>query len=120
MLNLYVQNYLSVLKKNFMLVVIALVLLAVTFFIWAGIPFFIIGILVGDLTSNFVIIYLCISLSGGFLFSIYFVPVNLKVAKNIAEIKRRSVASSFVRLQTIWILVCSFTFAIVLNIVIRL
>ena len=103
-----------------MLIIMAIVLLAVTFFIWAGVPFFIIGSLVAELTSNPVIIYFCISLSGGFLFSFYFVPVNLKVAKNIASIKRKSVTSSFVRLQTIWGLVCSFTFAIVLNIVIQL
>lgn len=97
-----------------MLVVMALVLLAVTFFIWAGVPFFMIGSLVADLTSNIVIIYLCISLSGGFLFSLYFVPFNLKVAKNIASIKNLSVGIAFVYFQTIWILVSSLIFGIAL------
>ena len=85
---------------------------------WCSI--FIIGGLVADLTSNFVIIYFCISMSGGLLFSLYFVPVNLKVAKNIASIKDVSVLISFVYLQTIWILVSSFIFAIVLYFVIQL
>lgn len=93
-----------------MLVAIALVLLAVTLFVWAGVPFFVIGNLVADFTSNFVIIYFCISLSGGFLFSSYFVPFNLKVAKNIASIKNISIAIAFVYLQTIWLLVSSFIF----------
>ncbi len=93
-----------------MLIVMALVLLAVTFFVWAGVPFFIIGSLVADFTSNFVIIYFCIALSGGFLFSFYFVPFNVKVAKNIARIKNLSVAVAFVYLQTVWILVSSLIF----------
>ncbi|WP_338472606.1 hypothetical protein R4Z10_07660 [Niallia sp. XMNu-256] len=92
----------------------AIVLLAVTFFIWARVPFFIIGNLAADLTSNFVIIYLCISLSGGFLISFYFVPFNLKLAKNIASIKDTSKAKSFIYLQTILIIGCSLIFAIVL------
>lgn len=73
-----------------MLVLMALVLLAVTFFIWTGVPFFIISSLVAELTSNFVIVYLCISLSGGILFSLYFVPLHLKVAKNIGNIITRN------------------------------
>ena len=39
-MNLYIHNYIEVLKRNFMLVIMALVLLVVTFFIWAGVPFF--------------------------------------------------------------------------------
>lgn len=69
-MNLFFHHYLDVFKRNFMLVVMSLVLLAVTFFIWAGVPFFIVGKLVPDFTSNFIVIYLCISLSGGFLFSL--------------------------------------------------
>jgi len=101
-----------------MLAIMAFVLLAVTFFVWAGVPFFIIGSLVADLTSNFAIIYLCIFLSGGFLFSFYFLPINLKVAKNVAGLKQQSMGSSFVYLQTIWMLVCSSLFAIVMYMII--
>lgn len=95
-----------------MLVLMALVLLTVTFFIWAGFPFFIIANLVADFTSNFVIIYLCTALSGGFLFSFYFMPLNLEVAKKIGSLKGNSVAKSFIYLQTIWITVSSLIFVI--------
>lgn len=98
-----------------MLVLMALVLLAVTFFIWTGVPFFIISSLVAELTSNFVIVYLCISLSGGILFSLYFVPLHLKVAKNIGNIKGNRTIISFMYLQTIFILVSSLIFSIVLG-----
>ncbi len=98
----------------------ALFLLALTFFIWAGVPFFIIGSAIAELTSNMIIIHLCISLSGGFLFSLFFVPINLKVAKNIAEIKQCSVLDSFMSIEIIWLLICSLIFEIILNIVIKL
>ncbi|WP_404451909.1 hypothetical protein LG329_16400 [Virgibacillus necropolis] len=119
-MSFYFQNYLSVLKNNFMLVIMASILLVLTFFIWAGFPFFIIGGVVADLTANFAFIHFCISLSGGILFSLFFVPINLKVAKSIANIKHCGVASSFVHIQTIWTLVCSIIFEIVMSIVLQL
>ncbi|MBM7602584.1 hypothetical protein JOC75_000554 [Metabacillus crassostreae] len=119
-MSLYSQNYSMVLKKNFMLVIIASVLLFFTFFIWAGVPVFIIGNFISELTSNLPIIYLCISISGGFLFSLFFVPINLKVAKNIANIKNRSVIISFMRIEVIWILFCSLIFALIFSILIQL
>ena len=119
-MSLYLQNYSNVLKKNFMLVIIALVLLVLTFFIWAGVPLFIIGNSVAELTSNLVIIHLCISISGGFLFSLFFVPINIKVSQNIADIKNRSVMISFIRIEIIWILVCSLIIEIIFSIVIQL
>ncbi|MHA6251500.1 hypothetical protein [Oceanobacillus sp. CAU 1775] len=109
-MNLYLHNYLDVFKRNFMLVVMAMVLLAVTFFVWAGIPFFVVGSLIAEFTSNYVIIYFCISLSGGFLFSFYFAPFNLKVSKNIASIKNISTVVAFATVQTVWILVSSLIF----------
>lgn len=119
-MSLYFQNYSNVLKKNFILVIIALVLLVLTFSIWAGVPLFIIGNSVAELTSNLVIIHLCISISGGFLFSLFFVPINIKVSQNIADIKNRSVMISFIRIEIIWILVCSLIFEIIFIIVIQL
>lgn len=118
-MSLYSQNYSIVLKKNFMLVIMASVLLVLTFFLWAGVPVFIIGSFVSELTSNLAIIHLCISISGGFLFSLFFVPINLKVAKHIANIKDRRVIISFMRIEIIWILVCSLIFAIIFSIVIQ-
>lgn len=119
-MNLYLQSYLNVLKRNFMLVMMASILIVLTFGIWAGIPLFIIGIAVADLTANLAIIHFCISVSVGLLFSLFFVPINLKVAKHIADIKHRGVVISFVRIQTIWILVCAVIFEIVLSIFMQL
>ena len=113
-MDLYFQNYLIVLKRNFMLVIMASLLLILTFFIWAGFPVFIIGGLVADLTANLAIIHFCISLSAGFLFSLFFVPINLKVAKNIATIKYRGVGRSFIYIQLTWTLVSSVIFELVL------
>lgn len=113
-LNLYLNSYIKVLKRNYLLVLMASVLLTVTFFIWAGVPFFIVPSLLSKLTSNFVIVFLCISLSSGVLFSLYFVPLNLKVAKNIGNIKGSHTSKSFIYLQTIFIFVSSLVFAIVL------
>lgn len=119
-MSLYFQNYSIVLKKNFMLMIMASVLLVITFFLWAGVPVFMIGSLISKITSNLAIIHLCISFSGGFLFSLFFVPINLKVAKHIANVKNRSVLISFMRIEIIWIFACSLIFLIVFNIVIKL
>lgn len=116
-MSLYFQTYSNVLKKNFMLVIMASVLLVLTFYIWVGFAIFIVGASVAELTANLIIIHLSISISGGFLFSLFFLPINLKVAKNIAEIKERSKLMSFIRLELVWILICSLIFEIILRIV---
>lgn len=118
-MNIYYHNYLKVLKKNFMLLIMALVLLILTFFIWVGVPFFIIGIIVSDLTSSLILIHLGISLSGGLLFSLYFAPINLKVARRIADIKHRGLIYSFICIETVWILVSALIFEVTLSIVVQ-
>ena len=115
----YFNSYLNVLKRNFMLVIIALMLLIPTFFIWAGIPFFMVGSAVGNLTANPILIYLCISLSGGLIFSLYFLPINLKVAREIEVIKQLSSLNSFLRLEAVWIIVVAMIYVIVLNIIVQ-
>ena len=117
-MKMYFHNYIKVLKRNYMLVFMAIVLLVFTFFIWAGFPFFIIGSSVSNLTTNVAIIYFCISLSGGILFTLYFVPINLKVAKSMAPFKKQSVIRSFIQIQVIWIFICTVIFALALSILI--
>ncbi|WP_449539723.1 hypothetical protein [Ferdinandcohnia sp. Marseille-Q9671] len=119
-MSLYFQNYTYVLKKNYMLVIMSSMLLLLTFFIWAGVPVFVIGSAVSDVTANFVIVHLCMSLTGGFLFSLYFVPINVKVAAHRANLKQTNVVRPFVYIQTMWIIVSSIIFGIGLNLVIRL
>jgi hypothetical protein len=119
-MGLYCYNYSIVLKKNFMLVIMASMLLILTFFLWAGIPVFIVGSLVSGMTSNLAIAQICIYISGGLLFSLFFVPINLEVAKQIAKLKNRSVMISFIYIEIVWILVCSLIFAIAFRIVMKL
>ena len=119
-MNLYAQSYLTVLKKDFMLVIIAAALLFFTFFLWAGVPVFIIGSFVSTFTSNLVINHLSMSVSTAFLFSLYFVPLNLKVAKHIANRKNRSFMYAFIRVEMIWIAVCSLIFEMIILIHLRL
>lgn len=99
-----------------MLVVIALMLLIPTFFIWAGIPFFFVGSAVSNLTANPILIHLCIALSGGLIFSVYFLPINLIVARKIAVIKKQSSIYSFLRLEALWITGVAMIYIIVLNV----
>lgn len=116
-MKLYCSSYLSVLKENLMLVIMALILLIVTFFIWAGIPLFVIGSMISDLTSNFVLAHIGMSLSVGILFSLYFIPINLKVAKNIAVIKDRGSLNSFLCIEAVWILVVALIFELLLGVI---
>lgn len=101
----YSAAYKKVLRKNFMLVIIAFVLLFPTFFVWAGVPFFIIGGAVAHITTSPILVYLCVALSGGILFSLYFLPINVKVARYMADTKESSALYSFLRLEMIWIVV---------------
>ncbi|WP_047980223.1 hypothetical protein [Ornithinibacillus contaminans] len=117
-MSLYFQSLANVLKNNFMLVLMAAVLLVMTYFIWFGVPIFIIGSAVADVTSNLFIIHVCVSLSGGILFSLYFVPFNLKVAKKVADLKHGSVMHSFIRIEIVWIVVCALIFEVVICIAI--
>ncbi|MBR7554010.1 hypothetical protein ACFFJI_02400 [Allobacillus sp. GCM10007491] len=116
-MSIYFQSYLHVLKKNYMLVVIAAVLLILTYFIWAGVPFFIIGNIVADATSSGFVTLLSIALSGGFLFSLYFLPIHIKVAKRVASFEHRSVKKLFVQIQLVWIFICSAIFAISMSVI---
>ncbi|ASK64152.1 hypothetical protein CFK37_19340 [Virgibacillus phasianinus] len=116
-MQLYCDSYLAVLKNNFMLIIMAFVLLIVTFFIWVGFPIFVIGIVVADITSNFVLTHIGVSLSVGLLFSLYFIPINLKVAKNIAVIKSRGPMNSFIRIEAVWILVGAFIFELIFSVI---
>lgn len=101
----YGAIYINVLQKNFMLAIIAIALLVFTFFIWAGIPFFLVGSFVESITASRALTYFSIALSGGIIFSLYFLPINLRVARSMANIKESSVLSSFLKLEMVWVAV---------------
>ncbi|MUV37649.1 hypothetical protein JNUCC1_01455 [Lentibacillus sp. JNUCC-1] len=110
------ESYLHVLKKNFMLVIMAVGLMVFTFFLWAGVPVFIVGGAMGHLTMNPLVLHAAVSLSAGFLFAFYFAPINLKVAGHVAQLKNDRSFKSFVKIQTVWIVCCAILFEIALMI----
>lgn len=97
-----------------MLAIMAVVLLTVTIPYWFGVPIYIIGGIVSNFTTNYVLIHISIALSGGLLFPLYFVPINVEVAKNIANIKQQSTIKTFIWIQFTWILVYSVLFEIII------
>ncbi|WP_411954153.1 hypothetical protein ACKXGF_13155 [Alkalibacillus sp. S2W] len=109
--------YFKSLRKNFMLVVIALILSIPTFFIWAGIPFFIMGGVVESMTTSTWLVYLSVSLSGGFLFSLYFLPFHLNVARNMANTMRYNMVKALIYIQTFFITVSAVFFGIAIIII---
>lgn len=108
----YFQSYKHVLKKDIMLVLIALVLLFFTFGYWLVIPVFYVSLTISNITNSIIINYLCILFSVGFLFSLYFLPINLKVARNIAVTKKHSFLSCFLVIEVIWIVFAAILFGI--------
>lgn len=116
----YFQSYKQVLKKDIMLVLIALVLLFFTFGYWLVIPVFYVSLTISNITNSIIINYLCILFSVGFLFSLYFLPINLKVARNIAVSKKHSFLSCFLMIEVVWIVVATILFGIAIIIFLHL
>ena len=116
----YFQSYKHVLKKDIMLVLIALVLLFFTFGYWLVIPVFYVSLTISNITNSIIINYLCILFSVGFLFSLYFLPINLKVARNIAVSKKHSFLSCFLMIEVVWIVVAAILFGIAIIIFLHL
>ncbi|AMW99245.1 hypothetical protein ATY39_07060 [Rummeliibacillus stabekisii] len=116
----YFQSYKQVLKKDIMLVLIALVLLFFTFGYWLVIPVFYVSLTISNITNSIIINYLCILFSVGFLFSLYFLPINLKVARNIAVSKKHSFLSCFLMIEVVWIVVAAILFGIAIIIFLHL
>lgn len=113
----YYNMYIDVLKKNFILAIIAVILLFPTFFIWAGVPVFIVGNTLSKIVTSPFLISLGVSLSGGILFSLYLLPINLKVARHIAGARKSNVFYSFLRLEIGWIVFGAIIWAMVIRLV---
>ncbi len=99
------NSYVQVLKKDFMLAIIAIALLFFTFFMWAGFPIFFIAPALARLTANLTFIYVAILFLTSLLFTLYFLPINLKVARHIATVKNRNSIRSFIRIEILWIVI---------------
>ena len=117
-MSLYRESYAFVLKKNFMLLIIAVALLFFTFAFWVGIPIFVIGDLLFKINIPFFIYAVFTPISIGFLFSLFFIPINLKVAKMVGKIKERSTLQTFIRLQSVFVLVSAILLSLIFGLII--
>ena len=117
-MGLYRESYAFVLKKNFMLLIIAVALLFFTFAFWVGIPIFVVGDLLFKINMPFFIYTVFISISIGLLFTLFFIPINLKVAKMVGKMKERSTLQTFIRLQSVFVLVSAIFLSIIFGLII--
>lgn len=117
-MGLYLEAYTTVLKKNFMVLIMLTVLLIVMFAFWVGIPFFLLGNLLFDFnipnSLKLFIITVCIAI----LFTSFFIPINWKVAIEVKKLKHQSKLKAFTYLQLLFILISSFIFYLLFNIII--
>lgn len=112
-MTLYVKQFKQVLKTNFMLLLMAFMLLAITFFIWLSIPIFLVGTMLANVTTNVVILHVGMALLSGVLFSLYFIPFNLKLAHYVALEKRENKLLTFFQIQLIYIIISASLFEII-------
>ena len=100
-----------------MLLIIAIALLFFTFAFWIGIPVFVFGNILSELNTPIFIQGVCISIAVGLLFSIFFIPINLKVAKMVGEMKQVSSTQAFSRLHLTFALLSAIFFYLILSLV---
>ena len=117
-MGIYRESYAFVLKKNFMLLIIAAALLVLTFGYWIGIPIFVVGNMLSKINIPLFINSVCILISAGLMFSLFFIPINLKVAKVVGEMQEQSTLQTFIRLQLVFILVSAILLSLILGLII--
>ena len=117
-MRLYREAYVSVLRKNFMLLIIAFVLVFFTFAYWIGIQIFVIGNMLDRLHIPVLISAVCVFLLVGLLFSLFFIPLNIKVARAVGKSKQQSTFQTFTRLQSGFAFLCGVSICIVFFLVV--
>ena len=116
-MSLYSKAYAVVLRRNFMLLIIAIALLFFTFAFWIGIPIYVFGNMLSEFNAPILIRGVCISIAVGLFFSIFFIPINLKVAKMVGEMKQESTTQAFSRLHFAFVLLSAIVFYLILSLI---
>ncbi|MEK3953854.1 hypothetical protein [Psychrobacillus sp. FSL K6-1464] len=116
----YNRAFRLIIKQNFMLLIISIVLLVVTLGFWVGIPVFVIGNILTKFNIPVFIHIVCISISVGLFFSLYFIPFHLKVAHLVGKMKNESTIKAFGRLQLVFVLLSATAFYVIINVVLVL
>lgn len=117
-MNLYSKTYLQVLKKNFILLMITIALLFFTFAFWIGVPVYIISDILSKFKTPQSIQNISILIGIGFLFSIFFIPINFKVAEVFHKIKSQNFLPLFIRIHLGFILFATIFFSLIFYIII--
>lgn len=117
-MDLHLETYAFVLKKNFMLLIIAAALLVFTFGFWIGIPIFVVGNLHSIISIPFFIYAVFTLIFIGLSFSLFFIPINFKVAKIVGKLKEQSTLQSFIRLQSVFILLSTILLSLIFALII--
>ena len=113
MLKLYRNAYKFILKTDFMLLVIALVSIFFTAFIWVGVPVFVMSDWLSKFNIPIYVIIFIVPIIMGFILSLYFIPLNLKVARRVAKIKGQSDLSQLIWIQLAFVLLFAVSIVLV-------
>lgn len=98
-MKLYWQAYKYILKKDIMLLIIACFMLFFTFGLWVGLPVWVISVYIEQYTNSILLVIIIVPISVGLFFSLYFMPINIKVARRIAHIKKAAHGKYYSKLR---------------------
>lgn len=116
-MRLYREAYVKVLKKNFMLLIIAIALVVLTFGFWFGIPIIANGNTLSKINTPIYIQVICMSISVGIFLSLFFIPFHLEVAKKVGEMKTKSTIIVFSRLHLGFVLFSATVSCVIVSLV---
>lgn len=106
------QIYFQSIKNNIFIFLITLMILFLTFGFWCGVPLFGLINIFSETSLPFSLQFVLISLSVGFCFSLFYIPLHFLFAKEYAANKQEHILTTFLKAQGILIIVVSVFFAI--------
>lgn len=119
-MKLYWQAYKYILKKDIMLLIIACFMLFFTFGLWLGIPVWVISVYIAEYTNSILLVFIIVPISIGIFFSLYFMPINIKVARRIAHIKKSSTWKILLKIESVFVLMIVIIFILIVFIILLL
>lgn len=112
-MKLYWQTYKYFLKKDIMLLIIACFMLFFTSFLWLGLPVWVISVYIEEYTNSILLGIIIVPISVGIFFSLYFMPINIKVARRIADIQKSNKWKILLRIESIFVLMVAIIFILI-------
>lgn len=109
-MKLYWQTYKYILKKDIMLLIVACFMLFLTFGLWLGLPVWVISVYIAQFTNSIFLVFIIVPISVGIFFSLYFMPINIKVARSIAHIKKSNTWKILLQIESVFVLIIAVIF----------